>query len=345
MAMREKRPSRIIAVSMGDPAGIGPEVVLKALLDVAIRRIAHFIVIGNQKILERTAGMLGVRFSYRMVSSPEELLESGRRVGLIHFKEAEVDSIKLGSVSALAGRASVEYVEKGIELCRKGEVDALVTGPINKEAIYKAGYDWAGHTELLASATGTSDVVMMMVGGKLRVSLVTTHIPLRRVFRNLSIERILKVIQITDDSLRRYFGFRRPRIGVSGFNPHASDGGRFGDEEALYIKPAIKKAAISGIRTEGPISPDVLFMKALEGAYDAEVVMYHDQGLIPIKMHAFGSAVNVTLGLPIIRTSVDHGTGFDIAGKGVASASSMKAAIRLAIHMAGLRSSSRGRKA
>jgi len=320
-------------LTMGDPAGIGPEVIIKALSRKEVLTECRYIVVGNAFIFDSAARMLGRSISYSQIVSLDDFLKSSRRVGFVNIKDAGLRRMPPGKVSAVAGKASVRYIEKAVALCMDKKADAMVTAPINKESIYCAGYYWAGHTELLAELTGAPETVMMLAGGGLRVSLVTTHLALMEVFRHLTKQRILKTIKITAGALRKYFGISRARIGVSGLNPHAGDGGRFGKEEIEIIGPAVKEARAARIRCVGPLSPDAIFVKALKGEFDAVVAMYHDQGLIPLKSHAFGKAVNITLGLPIIRTSVDHGTAFDIAGKGVADPASMIAAIRTAIAM------------
>jgi len=329
---REKK-KKVLALTMGDPAGIGPEVIIKALSRKSVRESCRFIIIGNEHILDATARQLKTGFNYEKIYDINDFLKGKVNIGVIHFEDERIKSIRPGKLSALAGRASVEYVEKGIELCMHKKADALVTGPINKEAIYAAGYDWAGHTELLATETGAKDVVMMLIGGNLKVALVTTHLALKDLFKVLTSEMILKTIKITAQGLKKYFGIKNPCIGVAALNPHAADGGRFGKEEIRIIEPAIKEARRARMRCTGPYPADTLFVKALEGDFDAVVAMYHDQGLIALKSHAFGKAVNITFGLPMIRTSVDHGTAFDIVGKGTANPGGMVSAIKTALAM------------
>jgi 4-hydroxythreonine-4-phosphate dehydrogenase len=223
---------------------------------------------------------------------------------------------------------------EAIRLAKEDEIDAIVTAPIHKEAIYRAGFDFPGHTEILAKETDTEKFVMMLVGGPLRVALVTIHVPLRAIFDLITEDSILDTIEVVDAGLKRDFGIPKPRIGVCGLNPHASDGGRFGDEEARIVSPAIKKANERGFSCSGPLPPDTAFYSARQGEYDGMIALYHDQGLIPIKILAFETGVNVTLGLPIIRTSVDHGTAFNIVGKDAASPASMIEAIKLGVSMA-----------
>ncbi|MDA0841055.1 MAG: 4-hydroxythreonine-4-phosphate dehydrogenase PdxA [Planctomycetota bacterium] len=311
-----------IAITMGDPAGIGPEVILKSLASEELRDAAEFKIIGHRNFLERAA------VTIKSCSTPLVGLD------ILEVGEQPQNKIQPGQVSADAGRLSVGYLMEAIRLAKAGEVDAIVTAPINKEAIYKAGFDFPGHTEILAKETNTEKFVMMLVGGPLRVALVTIHVPLRDIFDLITEDSILDTIEVVDAGLKRDFGIPNPRIGVCGLNPHASDGGRFGDEEALIVSPAIEKARGRGYNCSGPLPPDTAFYAAKQGEYDVMIALYHDQGLIPIKILAFETGVNVTLGLPIIRSSVDHGTAFNIVGKDVASPASMIEAIKLAVSMA-----------
>ena len=228
----------------------------------------------------------------------------------------------------------MKYIEEAVRMAMSGAADAIVTGPISKEAINKAGYDFHGHTEFLAHLTKTKDFCMMLAGKSLKVILVTIHESIKNVPQLLTKENVFKTIKITDDSFKKYFGFQRPRIAVAALNPHAGEGGLFGDEERRIIIPAVKKARQMGVNASGPLPPDTLFYRAVRNKeFDGIVCMYHDQGLIPLKLLHFEDGVNITLGLPIIRTSVDHGTAYDIAWKGVASPASMKAAIEMAVEM------------
>jgi 4-hydroxythreonine-4-phosphate dehydrogenase len=244
-----------------------------------------------------------------------------------------------GRVDPMAGKAAYEYVARAVDLALAGEIDAVVTAPLNKEALNAAGYHFAGHTEILAHLCQVRDVAMMLVSGGLRVSHVSTHVSLREACDRVKKERVLRVILLTDEALRR-MGIASPRIAVAGLNPHASDGGLFGTEEAEEIAPAVQEAQARGLQVEGPLPPDTVFYRAVKGheigrsPFDAVVAMYHDQGHIPIKLLGLFDGVNVTLGLPIIRTSVDHGTAFGKAGKGTASPVSMIAALKLAVQMA-----------
>jgi 4-hydroxythreonine-4-phosphate dehydrogenase len=235
--------------------------------------------------------------------------------------------------SAEGGAASIRYVLAAVEAAKRGWIDAIVTGPISKEAVQMAGYPWPGHTELLAHEFKAARVAMMFAGGPLRVVLVTIHVALAEAIRLLTAEKILAVMRLADEALKVRFGLDLPRLGVCGLNPHAGEAGRFGHEEREIIAPAIEQAKAEGICAFGPLPPDTAFHQALRGKYDLVVAMYHDQGLIALKTVAFEESVNITLGLPIVRTSVDHGTAYDIAGRGEADPSSMKQAIRLAVEM------------
>jgi len=307
-----------IVITMGDPAGIGPEVTLKALASPKIKGLADFFVIGDPSIIGETQRRLGLKL----------------RCELIDLSNVPRGEFSFGVSRAIFGKASIEYLDTAVELITNKKADGLVTGPINKSSVRMAGFvDFQGHTEYLAALTGAKEVAMMFVGEKLKITLVTRHIALKSVADLLTSEAISRTIAVTHKGLTQLFGVRHPKIAVAGLNPHAGEGGAFGTEEAAIIVPAIRKASkiIKGI--VGPLAPDVIFGDALEGKFDAVVAMYHDQGLIPFKMLYFKTGVNLTLGLPFIRTSPDHGTAFDIAGKGVADPSSMIEAIRLACRL------------
>jgi 4-hydroxythreonine-4-phosphate dehydrogenase len=303
-----------LALTLGDPAGIGPEVVLKALGSPE-RPPADVIVYGSMLALAERAA----RFSLKL---PQQLQARVVDVG-------PDEPIELGVCSAAAGRAAAEAVLRAAKDARDGRVDALVTAPLNKESLHAAGYPWPGHTEMLAEAAGVSDVAMMFVGGGLRVVLVTIHRSLRSVPDAVTPEELSRVARLLHRELPR-FGAARRRIAVCGLNPHAGEGGLFGVEERDVIAPAIAKLVSEGLDVHGPFPADSLFVRALRGDFDAVIAHYHDQGLIPVKLAAFGHAVNVTLGLPFVRTSVDHGTGFDIVEKGVAEEGSFLEAMKLA---------------
>jgi 4-hydroxythreonine-4-phosphate dehydrogenase len=326
----EQRP--LLAITLGDPAGIGPEVVLKALAHADVYRRCRPLVIGDRRILTRAAAWLGPEAELEIVANLAEGSYTFPRVTVLNLENAPPEACPVGKVTAAAGRAAVEYVFRACDLAMAGAVDAVVTAPLNKAAMHLAGYDYAGHTELLTERTGAQKVSMLLIGPNLRIVHVSTHVALNEAIARVTTERVEEVIQIAHDACRA-LGIAHPRIAVAGLNPHASEGGLFGDEEERRIVPAIAAARARGLDVSDPQPPDTVFLRATKGAYDVVVAQYHDQGHIPMKLLAFDSGVNVSYGLPIIRTSVDHGTAFDIAGQGIASESSLLAAIAVAIQM------------
>jgi len=317
---------------MGDPAGIGPEVVLKALTHADVYERCRPLVLGDQRILTRAAPWLDIEPAFDAVSRPSQGRYEPGAITLLDLENAPPAACPVGEVSAAAGKAAVEYVFLGCDLALAEDVDAVVTAPLNKAAMHRAGYDYAGHTELLTERTGAERVSMLLVGPALRVVHVSTHVALTEAIRRVKRQRVAEVIQIAADSCRA-LGIAEPRVAVAGLNPHASEGGLFGDEEDSEIVPAIKDARATGLNVSDPQPPDTVFLRATRGEFDIVVAMYHDQGHVPMKLLAFDSGVNVSVGLPIIRTSVDHGTAFDIAGTGKAREESMLAAIEVAIRM------------
>jgi len=318
-----------IGITMGDPAGIGPEVVLKAVAEEEIRRVCVPIIIGDAQLLAHTARTLDLQSGYDIVREdepfPEQLTEP-----LIYHLDNISGYIEPGIESGAAGKAAAGYIEAAVELCAAGSIDAIATAPINKRALFLGGYSFPGHTEFLAHLTGAEEYAMAFVAANLRIVLLSTHVPLSVAIRMVERDRIVKVINLTHRELQRW-GIERPRLAVAALNPHGAEGGLFGVEEASEIVPAIEAArGIDDINVNGPFSADTVFLRASRGEFDAVIACYHDQAMIPVKCLSFGEAVNVTLGLPFIRTSVDHGTAFDIAGKGVAEHSSMMAAVKLA---------------
>ncbi|MEW6542940.1 MAG: 4-hydroxythreonine-4-phosphate dehydrogenase PdxA [Nitrospirota bacterium] len=324
----------ILGLTMGDPAGIGPEVVAKTLARPEVWRVCRPLVIGSRPVMERTVRQLHLPLRIVGVAGHDRLLGRRNELALLDPLDRPLGRFKVGAVSRTAGAASVAFVVKAVRLAEAGCIDAIVTGPINKEAINLAGHDYPGHTELLADLTGSKEVGMMILGGPLKIMFVTTHVAIRELPDALTPARVARAIRLADRAVREYFGIARPRIGVAALNPHAGEAGLFGKEERRVILPAARRARTSGIRASDPLPADTLFGKAVRGGYDAVVAMYHDQGLIPLKLLAFGTCVNLTVGLPIIRTSVDHGTAFDIAGKGVADPGSLIEAIKLAARLA-----------
>jgi len=328
----------LVAVTMGDPAGIGPEIVVRAYPEVL--DAARPIVVGDASVLRRAVELLESELSIAVVERVAEATVGPDAIPVLDLDN--VEAVEYGVVSETYGAASLEYVERAIDLVTAGTVDAMTTGPINKQSTRLAGSEHAGHTGLLAERTDTDEYSMMLVEDDLRVSHVSTHVPLREACDLVTEENVLATIRVTCDGLQA-MGVEDPKIAVAGLNPHASDDGLLGDEEETEIRPAIERADAAGIDVTGPEPPDTVFGAAVDGAYDCVVTMYHDQGHIPIKLLGFSgdgtvSGVNVTVGLPIVRTSVDHGTAFDIAGQGVASETSLVDAVELAAKMARRRS-------
>jgi 4-phospho-D-threonate 3-dehydrogenase / 4-phospho-D-erythronate 3-dehydrogenase len=325
----------LIAITMGDPTGVGPEIIARSLADPEIRDICRPLVLGDAAVMERAISLTGVRLQLRTVNDVTQMDATGIEdvINLLPLSSLPPAEMEYGKPGIAAGEAVYRYIAEAARLCLEGIADAMTTGPISKEALNRAGYHYPGHTELLAELTGTTEYVMMLAGERLRVALVTIHEALRDVPRLLTFDKVLSTIRITHNDLNRYFR-GNPRIAVLALNPHCGEGGLFGDEEERIIRPAVRTAKREGIDVSGPLSADTLFHFAVQGKYDVVVCMYHDQGLIPLKLMHFDDGVNVTLGLPIIRTSVDHGTAYDLAGTGMASARSMTAAIRMAAEMA-----------
>lgn len=337
----------ILGITMGDPAGIGPEIAVKALSHKEVYEICRPVIVGDADTIEQAVAITGLDLKVRAVT---KVVESEFQPGVIDVYDlcnVEVEKLKRGEVSVMAGKAAFEAVKKTIELAMNNEIDGTVTGPINKEAINLAGYHFAGHTEIYSHFTDTKDYSMLLASGKLRVVHVSTHVSLREACDLVKKDRVLKVIRLAKNACEM-FGIENPKVGVAGLNPHAGENGMFGSEEKEEIIPAINAALKEGIIVEGPVPPDTLFSKARGGIYDIVVAMYHDQGHIPLKVVGFNwdeelkkwssvSGVNITLGLPIIRSSVDHGTAFEIAGEGIANEESMLDAIEYASKMARIR--------
>ena len=326
--------SPLIAITMGDPAGIGPEIIVKAMGEQAVFAQSRPVVLGDEGILSDAVRWSKAPVTIKRIEGPEQGVFRRGTINLIPLTDLSPEEVPLGAPRSQGGAAAYRYIEGGVQLAQRGSVAALVTAPISKEALHAAGYPFPGHTELLAKMVGSGDVVMMLAGPTLRVALVTTHLPLRQVPDALTSARIKRTIEITSQGLKDYWGIPSPQLAVAGLNPHAGEGGIFGSEEQEVIIPAIEECRQKGMAVFGPLPADSLFFHAASGRYDAVISMYHDQGLIPLKLLHFRDAVNITLGLPIIRTSVDHGTGYDIAGKGVADPTSLINAILLAAKMA-----------
>jgi 4-hydroxythreonine-4-phosphate dehydrogenase len=308
-----------VAVTLGDPAGIGPEVVMKAVTDAGVHSLANWIIVGDAAALDLTSATTHIA------------LFGLTNVRVLDLKRLAPWRIIAGKLSDVCGRAALEYVRVATQLCLHGEAAAMVTAPVNKEAVALAGEPFTGHTEFIAKLCGASESRMLLVNDRLRVVHVSTHVALRSAC-DLDLQKILRTIELGHQAMQR-LGIHRPRIAVCGLNPHAGENGLFGDEDSKFIRPAVTSAQAAGIICEGPMPADTVFLKTIRGDYDLVVAMYHDQGHIPMKLLDFEHTVNVSLGLPIIRTSVDHGTAFDIAGKNLADPSSMKSAMRLAALM------------
>src|SRR2546430_8246413 len=317
---------------MGDPSGIGPEVVLKAVAEAEVRDICQPILIGDAQLLAHNARTLDLQCGYDIVRRDEDLPPQSNEPIIYHLNNIQ-GHIEPGIESGNAGKAAGQYIEAAVELCAAGSIDAMATAPINKRALFLGGYTFPGHTEFLAYLTGSEEYAMGFIAANLRVVLLSTHVPLSEAISLVRRERIEKTIRLTDRELRRW-GIERPRIAVAALNPHGAEGGLFGIEEVSEMNPAVEACRmVDNINVRGPFSADTIFLRASRGEFDAVVACYHDQAMIPVKALSFGEAVNVTLGLPFIRTSVDHGTAFDIAGKGIAEHSSMMAAIKLAAEL------------
>jgi len=326
--MKNDRP--VIGITAGDPAGIGPEIILSALNYSELYRLCKPLVIGDVGIFAAAKKCAGRTINLKSVSDPSEGSYKPGNIDILSLSGLTFDETSWGNPTVQTGKAMVEYILAATDMAINRKIAAVVTCPINKKAMHMAGFHYNGHTELIAERTGTKDFVMMLAGDRLRVSLVTIHIPLSRVPDSISTENILKTIRITGKGLHERFGIDSPLIAVAGLNPHAGENGLFGDEEERIIRPALEISAKEGHNVSGPYPPDTIFYNALKGKYDAVICMYHDQGLIPFKIIHFTDGVNTTLGIPIIRTSVDHGTAYDIAGKGKADPGSLIAAIKMA---------------
>jgi len=322
-----------VAITMGDPAGIGAEVIAKALLDGwAYERCRPFVV-GSARAMDAALRLIGSAISTRVVHSLDDVAGQAGAIDVLDLENLDFGEIDYGQVSSVAGKASVEWVLKAGELAASGRVNAIATAPINKEACSLAGYKDIGHMEIFRSQTGAGEVATMLMAGTLRVVHLTTHRSVRVACDYVTRENVLAKIKLTDVSFKEW-GFASPRIGVAALNPHASDGGLLGDEEEVHIGPAVDDARAMDIDATGPVPADTVFNQAIDGKYDAVLAMYHDQGHIPIKVHDWARSVSVNLGLPFVRTSVDHGTAFDIAGKGVADHESMLEALKVAVSLA-----------
>ncbi len=320
----------IIGVTMGDPVGVGPEIIVKALARPEIHELCRPLVLGDLSVMRNAAARLACDLEIHPVGGPEGGLYRPGAIDLACLSQLDCARLLPGAPTKETGRAMVGYILKAIEWAKAKKIHGVATGPIHKGAMNAAGYNYNGHTEIFAEKTDTAEYVMMMAGERLRVVLVTIHMALSAVPAAVTREKILSTIRVTHRALIERFGIARPRLAVAALNPHAGEDGLFGDEEERVIIPAVREAREEGVSITGPSPADTLFFYAAKGACDAVVCMYHDQGLIPFKLLHFEDGVNTTLGLPIVRTSVDHGTAYDIAGTGQANPESLVAAVKMA---------------
>ena len=326
----DKRP--IIAITIGDPAGIGPEVIVKALSNHIIYDMCRPFVIGESAAVQAAITLIQKPLILRSIEKVTDTIGKTGTIDILDMHNLDWSKVKIGQISADCGRASMAFLEKAMQLALNHEITAMVNAPINKEATMLAGYTGLGHLEYMAEATNTKIYATMLATGNLRCVHLTTHYSLREACDRVKKEFILERLKLTDTSFRQW-GFGQPVIGVAGLNPHAGENGMFGREEIDEIAPAVTEAVRLGIDARGPFPADSIFNRAIKGEFDVILVMYHDQGHIPVKVHGFEKSVSVALGLPFLRTSVDHGTAFDIAGKGIANAESIEEAIKTAVRL------------
>ncbi len=328
--MTGSRP--IVAVTMGDPAGVGPEIAVKALLKPAVQSVCTPVLIGDLGVLQRTVQQLNLKAEFNVVVDPSVAVCKPGVIDVFDLGNVDLGSFKIGKVSVEAGRAAIEYVKKATELALARLVDAVATGPINKQAVSLAGCPYIGHTEMLAAFCGVADPLTMFWVRGARIFFLTRHLPLVEAIRAVKKDRIVETVVRIVAELEK-IGLKKPLVAVAALNPHASDEGLVGCEEAREIVPAVEELRVRGLRVVGPVPADTVFVKALEGHYDAVLSLYHDQGHIAAKTVDFYGTVSVTFGLPFLRTSVDHGTAYDIAGRGVADSRSLEEAVKLAAVM------------
>jgi 4-hydroxythreonine-4-phosphate dehydrogenase len=321
-----------LGITMGDPSGIGPEIILKSFEKITIRK-NRIVVIGDYNVMQKAYNLLKINsFKLNRIMDTDEYSYEKDILNILDLHLIKLNELSRGQVKRISGNAAFEYIRKAVELANNSRIKAIITAPLNKEALHKAGHNYAGHTEILASLTRTRDYAMLLHEKKLSVIHVSTHIPILQAITGLKKERIEKVIELGNNIMKKLCA-TDPIIAVAGINPHAGENGLFGNEEIKEIIPAVRNAKNRGINVEGPFPPDTIYLQALKGKYDLVVAMYHDQGHIPLKLIGFESGVNVTAGLPFIRTSVDHGTAYDIAWKGIADETSMVNAIKLAMKL------------
>ena len=323
----------VLLVTLGDPAGIGPEVTVRGIAEEAANGRAIPVVAGDARVVEQAARKWASEMRVSSIETPRDASSDSKVINMLDIANCDPEHFEIGKVAAYTGNAAYEYVVRAAELCLAGDADGIVTAPLNKKAMVMAGHDYDGHTGLLAHLCNVDTQYMVLGSPKLRVIHLTTHLSLVDALKRVKTDRIVKCTRAANDHAKQ-LGFAKPRIAVCGVNPHSGDGGLFGTEEAEEIAPAIEILRSEGINADGPVSPDSAYRIAYEGGYDIVVAMYHDQGHIPMKLIGFSTGVNVTVGLPIIRTSVDHGTAFDIAWQGVADHQNMVSAIEYAYQLA-----------
>jgi 4-hydroxythreonine-4-phosphate dehydrogenase len=322
-----------IGITMGDPTGIGPEIIVKALSMEEPFQTCRPIVFGDREVLSKTIRIQNLSVALKVIDRIPEDGYLPNNIFLLPITQLEADSLCFGKPDRACGEAMVKYIEEAVRLVMSGKLDAITTCPINKQAMNAAGYPFPGHTELLAHLVGASSVAMMFLGAKWKIVLATTHLPLKNVSKWITLNRILSTLRLTDEGMKKYFEIPHPKIAVLGLNPHCGEEGLLGEEEKREILPAIEEARSLGMDVEGPFSADSFFDLSKQTPFDVVISMYHDQGLIPIKMYGFKDAINFTLGLPFVRTSVDHGTAYDIAGKGLADPTNLIKAILTAANL------------
>ena len=327
----------VIGITMGDPTGIGPEIIVNALSRQEPFQVCRPVVFGDRDVLFRALRIQNLSASVVLIDEiPEDGYQPGR-ILLLPISRLSTHSLRFGQPDRACGAAMAKYVEEAFSSVTCGKINAITTCPINKQAMNQAGYLYSGHTEFLAHLAGVSSVAMMFLGSRWKIVLVTTHLALKDIAGAITTDRIVTTIRLTDEGMKKYFGISHPKIAVLGLNPHCGEGGLLGEEEKREIVPAIARAKSFGVGVEGPFPADSFFNLSNRSVFDAVICMYHDQGLIPIKMLDFKEAVNFTLGLPFVRTSVDHGTAYDIAGKGLADPANLIMAIRAAVNLLNLK--------
>jgi 4-hydroxythreonine-4-phosphate dehydrogenase len=324
----------VIGITMGDPLGIGPEILVKALHSHELHNVCVPVVLGDPDVMQTALFRFSIPLTLHRIDHPAQGKKEPGFLNLMAVSALKLDMSALPSMTPAIGQAMADYIHTAVDMAMAGQIDAMVTGPITKTGLKMAGSSFHGHTELIAHQTGTRKFAMMLAGETLKVVLVTIHMPLARVPASLTPEKILETVHLTNTDLKTRFNVPEPRLAVAGLNPHAGEDGLFGTEEQQIIIPAVRAARDQGIDIQGPMPPDTVFNHAIRTGCDAVVCMYHDQGLIPFKLIHFKDGVNITLGLPVIRTSVDHGTAYDIAWKGQADPASMVQAVRTAVFQA-----------